>query len=144
MVQKSLLLAHIFPFTSSVDNLYSTSTLSEKLDSAKVSVQVNLGEAAADSLKLRIDILQNGEVVYATTTSISAGEKSQTITADIVNPKLWWPHGHGEHPIYTATTSILGQDKKVIDEKQTKFGIRKIEVIQRPLSMHPERHSCFK
>lgn len=118
--------------------------MSEKLDSAKLSVQVNLGEAATDYTKLRLDISQNGEVVYSTTTSIHAGEKSQTITTDIANPKLWWPHGHGEHPIYTATASILGQDEKVIDEKQTKFGIRKIKVVQRPLVDAPGKTFMFQ
>jgi beta-mannosidase len=118
--------------------------LSEKFDSASLSAQVSLSEATTDSTKLRLEISQNGEVVYSTTTSISAGEMSLTITAHIANPKLWWPHGHGEHPIYTARASILSQDDKAIDEKQTKFGIRTIEVVQRPLIDAPGKTFMFQ
>ena len=43
---------------------------------------------------------------------------------DIVNPKLWYPNGYGEQPLYTL---IL---KTPTDESISKFGVRKFTLIQ--------------
>ena len=48
---------------------------------------------------------------------------------EIRNPKLWYPNGYGEQNLYNAKVSIT-QDGKILDDKKTKFGLRKIEIQQ--------------
>ncbi len=43
---------------------------------------------------------------------------------DIVNPKLWYPNGYGEHPLYTIKVCVAG------NEFSDTFGIRTIKLMQ--------------
>lgn len=43
----------------------------------------------------------------------------------IKNPKLWWPNGIGEHPLYNMNLSFL-MEKEVSDACQFRYGIREI------------------
>ena len=47
----------------------------------------------------------------------------------IDNPKLWYPNGYGEPFLYTLNATLIYKGK-IIDEFHTKFGLRKIEIIQ--------------
>lgn len=52
------------------------------------------------------------------------------LQADIRNPKLWWPAGYGEQPIYTLKTVATDKNGAVLDTKETTFGIRTVKVVQ--------------
>ncbi|HPT21114.1 MAG TPA: glycoside hydrolase family 2 TIM barrel-domain containing protein [Bacteroidales bacterium] len=42
----------------------------------------------------------------------------------IDNPRLWWPNGMGDQPLYNMKISYDGQDGKNIDSESVSFGIR--------------------
>ncbi|MBC2600979.1 beta-mannosidase [Puniceicoccus vermicola] len=46
--------------------------------------------------------------------------------ATIKNPQLWWPHGHGEQPLYTVTLELLNKEGEVIDTWSKRVGLRTI------------------
>ena len=52
------------------------------------------------------------------------------LQADIRTPKLWWPAGYGEQPLYKLKTTITDENGLVVDTKETTFGIRTIKVVQ--------------
>ncbi len=55
--------------------------------------------------------------------------RSAECTVIVPDPHLWWPSGQGEQPLYTAVfTLVSGED--VLDEKQVRFGIRTVRLIQ--------------
>ncbi len=45
----------------------------------------------------------------------------------IDNPKIWWPNGYGEHPLYTLQAELL-KNGEVIDEKSIRIGLRTLTV----------------
>lgn len=45
--------------------------------------------------------------------------------ATIPNPKLWWPNGYGEQPLYTVDLELVEQDR-VLDKWITRLGLREI------------------
>lgn len=45
----------------------------------------------------------------------------------VENPKLWWPRGYGEANVYDATLRIYSEGK-LVHEKKTSFGIRRVEL----------------
>lgn len=54
---------------------------------------------------------------------VTRGENVFTHRITVRNPKLWWPNGQGEQPLYTLTTTLDG-------EKTTRrIGLRKLEWI---------------
>lgn len=49
---------------------------------------------------------------------------------EIDNPKLWWPNGFGEHPLYTVSVFALDMNGNQWDSKSYKIGLRTITVNQ--------------
>lgn len=64
----------------------------------------------------------DGNIIYKNKRLIA--EKNITQNIDIENPKLWFPSGYGEQPLYTAILST-GNDKF-----EVKFGIRRVKAVQ--------------
>lgn len=59
-----------------------------------------------------------GNIIYSHNFYINEPELKEYI--DIKNPKLWYPHGYGEQPLYTL----------IVGDKKTKFGIRTVRILQ--------------
>jgi beta-mannosidase len=59
------------------------------------------------------------------------------------NPKLWWPNGHGAQHLYTAEVRLKDSADEIIDSISTRFGIRTITLIRRPLDDEPGRTFMF-
>ena len=73
-----------------------------------------ISELAKEGIRIQTDILFNGKVV--------ATEEGQKGVTEVQNPQLWSP----ETPnLYIARTRVL-KDKEIIDEVETRFGIRAI------------------
>ena len=54
----------------------------------------------------------------------------------IPNPHLWWPHGHGEQPLYDLEVSLLAAPSgAVVDTWSTRVGLRTVV-----LDRHPDEH----
>lgn len=64
------------------------------------------------------------------------------LTMEIENPKLWWPHGFGEHPLYTVSVFALDMNGNQWDSKSYKIGLRTMTVSQEKDEYGQE--FCFK
>ena len=42
---------------------------------------------------------------------------------EIENPRLWWPHGYGEQPLYRILTECI-YDGEIVDDNEKKIGLR--------------------
>jgi beta-mannosidase len=72
--------------------------------------------------------------------TISEGEKTITKgTADFINgraelslavknPKLWWPNGMGEQPLYNVTINLLDENKAILDTITRRVGLRTLRL----------------
>ena len=47
----------------------------------------------------------------------------------VQNPRLWWPNGYGEQPLYTLMTSAYWNDKRIQCETKT-IGLRTLTISQ--------------
>lgn len=50
----------------------------------------------------------------------------------IENPKLWWPRGYGEQPLYTVTVWLADDDDTELDCSVTRIGLRTLTVDTSP------------
>ena len=46
----------------------------------------------------------------------------------IEDPKLWWPNGLGDQPLYTVRVELVDNDGEVLDEWERRIGLRKMEM----------------
>ena len=63
------------------------------------------------------------------------------VETEIKNPKLWWPNGYGEHPLYTVLTECVFNGKTV-DTNEKKIGLRTL-FISREKDEYGEEF-CYK
>lgn len=55
----------------------------------------------------------------------------ETLSLEIDNPRLWWPNGWGDQPLYRVQVQ-LGASGGILDEKTFQIGLRTIELRQEP------------
>lgn len=54
-----------------------------------------------------------------------------TVSAEIVDPQLWWPNGYGDQPLYDVDVLLLAEDA-VCDARRYRLGLRTIELRREP------------
>lgn len=65
-----------------------------------------------------------------------------SLQADLANPRLWWPCGYGEQPLYTCRIRCMDDRGRLLDERESVFGIRTVRIEQlqdQPGSREAER-----
>ena len=53
---------------------------------------------------------------------------SKALPIRIEAPKLWWPNGLGEQPLYTVKVELVAGDGEVLDTWERRIGLRKMEM----------------
>ena len=116
-----------------IDSVY----VSQKHSGGKVTLSFDPEFILGEAQDLTFDTKALGQffdrsyVNYRITVTAPDGEKivkedsPKTITID--DPKLWWPNGLGEQPLYTVSVELL-QDGEVIDSWERKIGLRTVTV----------------
>lgn len=57
----------------------------------------------------------------------------------IEEPKLWWPNGYGEQPLYEYSVELV-RDGRALDKRQGRFAFREVKLEQKPTAR--ERLGC--
>ena len=95
---------------------------------ATVLVSTELENATATRQSGVVRYTLNGQVV---TKLVSLAPRSTTTVElpplTLNNPRLWWPNGYGEQPLYPMTVQFLAGGKTVSDEEKLNVGIREIQ-----------------
>jgi beta-mannosidase len=89
-----------------------------------------------------IDIVRDDITIESRVIAVSG--QTTTSSIRICNPKLWWPWTLGEQNFYSAKVTLFNRYESFTEELDSiskRFGIRKIELIQRPL--HDQEGSSF-
>jgi len=86
------------------------------------------GDTAGLSLALSL-ALHGREVARA---SAPLADGSGELSVSIENPRLWWPNGLGDQPLYELTVTLLSPTGLAIDSWQRRIGLRTLELIQQP------------
>ncbi|KAH8883605.1 glycoside hydrolase family 2 protein [Thozetella sp. PMI_491] len=125
-------------YAARVSDLHFDTTISESLDAADVVAHASV-EGATD--KVRFDVSLDGKLVASETVEPKSGEAS--VTFHIKNPALWYPVRYGKQPLYTVQATLLKSDAE-IDSLAKKIGLRRAELIQRPLKEQPGTSFFFQ
>jgi beta-mannosidase len=95
---------------------------------AHLDAEVEVEAASAGSAKVSVQYsVDDKQITLSKTLSVHAGHNVVDLPVEIRQPRLWYPAGYGEQPLYefTAQVSTGGQ---VADERNTKTGLRSIEL----------------
>lgn len=110
---------------------------------ATVRVAATLPEQSAAGVRIRATISLDGQPVITTTGKPDERE----IKLNIASPKLWWPNGMGERPMYHVKIEALNAAGQVLDTQSRRIGLRKIELLpktdDRPLRLRVNGREVF-
>lgn len=67
--------------------------------------------------------MQSGETV-------SANNNPAVLTSSIHNPKLWWPNGYGDQPLYKVQVELLDEYGTVLETITKRIGLRTLTISQ--------------
>ncbi len=78
-----------------------------------------------------IRLLQNNTLIKEKTQALNKGINPVRIPFSVLHPKLWWTNGLGEPYLYRFSVELL-QNGIPVDKKTVRFGIRTLEIVQKP------------
>ena len=90
-----------------------------------------------DSVTLRFHAKVDGGITQLAGTVSLGGRKVGEIqngACRITNPKLWWPNGMGEQPLYEVQLVLQGLDGETLDVWTKRIGLRTVT-----LDRHPDK-----
>jgi beta-mannosidase len=119
-------------YNARISDLYVSTKLSENLETAEIFVSASI-EGIVGAIKF--EVFREDAHIAEETVKCTQGASKTIFT--IQSPELWWPFSHGKQPLYELKATLLnyidGRAESTIDKTSKRFGIRKIELIQRPL-----------
>jgi beta-mannosidase len=99
---------------------------------AHLDAEVEVEAAAAGPAKVSVRYSDDGKPVTLTRmVSVHAGRNVIDLPIEIKQPKLWYPAGYGEHPLYEFTAQT-GTGSQAAEERTVKAGLRSV-VLHREL-----------
>ncbi len=109
--------------TAVIDEFY----ISQQHESNKVTLQANLEFKIWSSKTLNAEIIVTGPDNKAILAKgqVDSVSKKYTANIEITDPKLWWPNGYGEQPLYEVLM-LLKDGDTVIDSRKVNIGLRTI------------------
>ncbi|GAB1309978.1 Beta-mannosidase B [Madurella fahalii] len=125
-------------YESRIADVSAQTVVDKSLSSADVKVTAEV-EGKAD--KVRFDISLGGKQVASETTSSASG--AVTVSFNIQKPELWYPIRYGKQPLYDVKATLLNGDDE-IDIVSKRIGLRRAELIQRPLKEQPGTSFFFE
>ena len=92
----------------------------------ELSIDVSLFTAAP--MQLRTDIWDE-KIIISDQRQVKSGWMKFRV--HIKKPKVWWPNGYGEQPMYRAIFSLVLKDEE-IERLEVPFAIRRVRLLQEP------------
>jgi beta-mannosidase len=92
-------------------------------------VRVEAEQADNASCRAQVAVSFGGEPVASAELPVSQGAAGTTLR--IGDPRLWWPNGLGEQPLYTVTVKLVDSTGQIIDTTTRTIGLRTIKLVRK-------------
>ena len=81
---------------------------------------------AASATHVRVTVLLQDKAVARAVAPVRGRAAEAALV--IRNPKLWWPNGMGEQPLYCVVVDLLDRDDHLLDNAVRRIGLRTLEL----------------
>ena len=96
-----------------------------------LTVSVKAACARADGLRAEVALKFQNEIVARGESPLTADGRGE-IVLNIDNPRLWWPNGLGDQPLYEIEITLSGSPGDLLDRVTKRIGLRTLVLIREP------------
>jgi beta-mannosidase len=100
-------------------------------DAARLTANVEIEADASSKAKVVLKNLTDKSLASEKEISLNKGVNRVSLDFTVLHPQLWWPNGLGAHPLYNFQAQLM-VDGKLADEKNTRTGVRSLELKRQP------------
>jgi beta-mannosidase len=118
-------------YKSRIENIHVNSDIRDDFSSAEIDITIELVNDAAKSFEVVVED-DGGNLVKRQTLNVEGSGASTRFQID--SPSLWWPNGEGSQPLYKVEVKAYDLTGSLLHMRSSRFGIRRIRLIQRPLT----------
>ncbi len=100
-----------------------------QIDKVNLEIQINFEVWGYGEFDLEVLVTSPDGKRICRTQQINSLNNNCTIPIEINDPKLWWPNGYGEQPLYRISVNLKNGDK-ILDLREIKTGLRTLNIKQ--------------
>ncbi|HUA39032.1 MAG TPA: glycoside hydrolase family 2 protein [Candidatus Sulfopaludibacter sp.] len=100
---------------------------SEKKVALDIEATVEVVRETSRPFKIGLSVLDHGKSIATTTIEVSKGQGRGQL--EIKHPKLWWPTGMGQQPLYEVHVELLDAEGDTLDSTSKRIGLRDLEIV---------------
>ena len=101
--------------------------ITQKTTTERSEINVEIENVLFDEVKMSLDIYEAERLIHH---QDFVGEENNELSLVIENPKLWYPRGYGDQPLYHFIIKQFYRDL-LIDQKEIRYGLRNVEIIRK-------------
>ncbi len=98
--------------------------------SAALTVGVGVEAVADSALSVAVSVSLDGEVVAEAQAPVADGAAQAELAVE--TPRLWWPSGMGDQPLYEVAVSLMHASGEVLDSAAKRVGLRTLRLDRHP------------
>ncbi|MCG3178874.1 MAG: Beta-galactosidase [Phycisphaerae bacterium] len=95
----------------------------------EVTVTADLAAPSATRCTLRVRL---GDASVDVALKLRKGTTRAEATLTVRDPRLWWPAGYGDQPLYDLRVELRGGDGAALDSADRRVGLRQVELVRKP------------
>jgi beta-mannosidase len=100
-------------------------------DSAQMTAEVEVVSSGERDATVLVENLTDKGAPARQPVKLAAGANKVAVNFTVSKPRLWWPAGMGDHPLYDIRARLLVGGRQV-DEAAARTGLRTVELRQQP------------
>ncbi len=130
-------------YNARIADMYCPVVVADDLQSATlpVSVMLETGSINTDLVIRMVIHAPDGEMVAEVQIPVMDTKIGHTF--NLASPQLWWPNGYGKQPLYRLEITLL-RGSEELDRQEKRLGLRRLQLVQRPLEDAPGSSFFFE
>jgi beta-mannosidase len=113
--------------TARIDAVRPQITITGATGHVRVDIDIAWADDAETDALLQITIA--GQTVQV---PVVQGQRSAVLEMRVQNPRIWWPHGLGDQPLYPLAVILLSEGQTRLDRWERKVGFRSVRLDTTP------------
>jgi beta-mannosidase len=92
-----------------------------------LAIKISAQDFGGGALRAKISVAREGKTIDEKKIKLAGGKGEAGLS--VKNPKLWWPNGMGEQPLYHVRVELLDAAGRALDTVTKRIGLRTLNIV---------------